>query len=138
MALKKYLLNYQWAGGQHLGIPILTELQALDIYFFIFHTHFLKSNNLIKEDQGQDIMSGGLGGDLFLYTFDQIDNSSDMIKNFSQSSGDKLVAGTVIIVEADSGFIFLSYLGFEVKVNNGNHWNSENIIEYTNASITKI
>ena len=83
-------------------------------------------------------MSGGLGGDLFLYTFDQIDNSSDMIKIFSHSSGDKLVAETGIIVEADSGFIFLSYLGFEVKVDNGNHWNSENIIEYANASITEI
>ena len=86
------------------------------MFFFIFHTHFLKSNNLIEEDQGQDIKPGGLGGDLFLHTFDQIDNSFDMIKNFSQSSGDKLAAETGIIVEADSGFTFLSYMGFEVKV----------------------
>ena len=56
----------------------------------------------------------------------------------SQSSGDKLVAETGINVEADSGFIFLSYLVFEVKVDIGNHWNSENIIEYANESITEI
>ncbi len=61
-----------------------------------------------------------------------------MIKNFSQSSGDKLAAETGIIVEADSGFTFLSYMGFEVKVDNGNHWDSENIIEYANAIITEI
>ena len=61
-----------------------------------------------------------------------------MIKDFSQSSGDKLAAETGINVEADSGFIFLSYLGFEVKVDNGNHWNSENIIEYANLNISEI
>ena len=61
-----------------------------------------------------------------------------MIKNFSQSSGDKLVAEAGINVEADSGLIFLSYLGFEVKVDIGNHWNSENIIEYANVGITEI
>ena len=137
MTLKKYLPNYQWAGGQYLSIPILTESQVLNV-FFIFHTHFLKSNNLIEQDQGQDIKPGGLGGDLFLYAFDQIDNSCDMIKNFSQSSGDKLAAETGINFEADSGFTFLSYLGFEVKVDNGNHWDSENIIEYANAIITEI
>ncbi|MDB4485997.1 hypothetical protein N9025_01145 [Synechococcus sp. AH-707-B22] len=61
-----------------------------------------------------------------------------MIKDFSQSSGDKHVAETGINFEADSGFIFLSHLGFEVKADNGNHWNLENIIKYANASITEI
>ena len=61
-----------------------------------------------------------------------------MNKVFSQSSGDKLVAETSINVEAVSGFIFLSYLGLEAKVNISNDCNSENIIEYANSIITKI
>ncbi|MDB4555034.1 hypothetical protein N9Z90_00825 [Synechococcus sp. AH-707-D15] len=97
-----------------------------------------EGNDLIRGGSGQDIMSGGLGADLFLYTFDQIDNSLDIIKDFNQSSGDKLVVETGINVEADSGFIVLSYLEFEVKVDIGNDWNAENIIEYTNSSITEI
>ncbi|MDB4677032.1 hypothetical protein OAE59_00140 [Synechococcus sp. AH-551-B05] len=97
-----------------------------------------EGNDLIRGGSGQDIMSGGLGADLFLYTFDQIDNSLDIIKDFNQSSGDKLVVETGINVEADSGFIILSYLEFEVKVDIGNDWNSENIIEYANSSITEI
>ena len=83
-------------------------------------------------------MFGGPGAGLFLYAFDQIDNSFDIIKDFNQSSGDKLVVETGINVEADSGFIILSYLEFEVKVDIGNDWNSENIIEYANSSITEI
>jgi len=97
-----------------------------------------EGNDLIRGGSGQDIMSGGLGADLFLYTFDQIDNSLDIIKDFNQSSGDKLVVETGINVEADSGFILLSYLEFEVKVDIGNDWDSENIIEYVNSSITEI
>ncbi|MDC0269445.1 hypothetical protein OAK57_02125 [Synechococcus sp. AH-551-N23] len=97
-----------------------------------------EGNDLIRGGSGQDIMSGGLGADLFLYTFDQIDNSLDIIKDFNQSSGDKLVVETGINVEADSGFIVLSYLEFEVKVDIGNDWNAENIIEYANSSITEI
>ena len=97
-----------------------------------------EGNDLIRGGSGQDIISGGLGADLFLYTFDQIDNSLDIIKDFNQSSGDKLVVETGINVEADSGFIVLSYLEFEVKVDIGNDWNAENIIEYANSSITEI
>lgn len=97
-----------------------------------------EGNDLIRGGSGQDIMSGGLGADLFLYTFDQIDNSLDIIKDFNQSSGDKLVVETGINVEADSGFIVLNYLEFEVKVDIGNDWNAENIIEYANSSITEI
>ena len=97
-----------------------------------------EGNDLIRGGSGQDIMSGGLGADLFLYTFDQIDNSLDIIKDFNQSSGDKLVVETGINVEADSGFILLRYLEFEVKVDIGNDWNAENIIEYANSSITEI
>ena len=97
-----------------------------------------EGNDLIRGGSGQDIISGGLGADLFLYTFDQIDNSLDIIKDFNQSSGDKLVVETGINVEADSGFIILSYLEFEVKVDIGNDWNSENIIEYAYSSITEI
>ena len=95
-------------------------------------------DDLIRGGSGQDIMSGGLGADSFLYTFDQIDNSLDIIKDFNQSSGDKLVVETGINVEADSGFIVLSYLGFEVKVDIGNDWDSENIIEYANSNIVEI
>ena len=73
-----------------------------------------------------------------MYAFDQIDNSLDIIKDFNQSSGDKLVVETGINVEADSGFIVLSYLGFEVKVDIGNDWDSENIIEYANLNIVEI
>jgi hypothetical protein len=45
-----------------------------------------------------------------------------MIKDFSQSSGDKLVAKAKINVEVDTCFIFLSCLGFEVKVHIGADW----------------
>ena len=86
----------------------------------------------------QNIIPGGLSDDSFLYTFDQIDNSLDIIKDFNQSSGDKLVVETGINVEADSGFIVLSYLGFEVKVDIGNDWDSENTIEYANSNIVEI
>ena len=58
-------------------------------------------------------MSGGLSGNLFLYAFDQIDNFLYIMKDFNKSSGDKLVAGTMINIKTDSGFIFLSYLGLE-------------------------
>lgn len=97
-----------------------------------------EGNDLIRGGSGQDIISGGLGADLFLYTFDQIDNSLDIIKDFNQSSGDKLVVETGINVEADSGFIILSYLEFEVKVDIGNDWDSENIIECANSNIIEI
>ena len=83
-------------------------------------------------------MFGGPGAGLFLYAFDQIDNSFDIIKDFNQSSGDKLVVETGINVEADSGFIVLNHLEFEVKVDIGNDCNSENIIEDANSSITEI
>ena len=60
------------------------------------------------------------------------------MKDFNKSSGDKLFAGTGINVKTDSGFIFLSYLGLEAKVDISNDWNSETTIEYANSSITEI
>ena len=95
----------------------------------------LEGDDLIRGGSGADIISGGLGADSFLYTFDQIDNSLDIIKDFNQSSGDKLIVETGIDVKVDAGFIVLSYLDFEVKVDIGADWDSDNIIEYAELTI---
>ena len=95
----------------------------------------LEGDDLIRGGSGADIISGGLGADSFLYTFDQIDNSVDIIKDFNQSSGDKLIVETGIDVKVESGFILLSYLEFEVKVDIGADWDSDNIIEYAKSTI---
>ena len=95
----------------------------------------LEGDDLIRGGSGADIISGGLGADSFLYTIDQIDNSLDIIRDFNQSSGDKLIVETGIDVKVDSGFIVLSYLEFEVKVDIGADWDSDNIIEYAKSTI---
>ena len=89
----------------------------------------------IRGGSGADFISGGLGEYSFLYTFDQIDNSHDIIKNFDQSSGDKLIVDTWIDVIVDSGFIVFSYLDFNVRVDLGIDWDSGYIIEYDELTI---
>ena len=65
-----------------------------------------------------------------MYTFDQIDNSVDQIKDFDQASGDMLVIQDGIDVVIDQNSIFLAYSGFTVQVEIGNDWNSSDIIAY--------
>jgi Ca2+-binding RTX toxin-like protein len=94
---------------------------------------FIKSldgKDIIRGGSGADVIYGGGGADTFLYTFDQIDNSVDQIKDFDQTSGNMLVIQDGIDVVIDQNSIFLTYSGFKVKVEIGNDSNSSDIIAY--------
>ena len=90
----------------------------------------LDGNDIIRGGSGADVIYGGRGADTFLYTFDQIDNSVDQIKDFDQASGDMLVIQDGIDVVIDQNSIFLAFSGFTVQVEIGNDWNSSDIIAY--------
>ena len=90
----------------------------------------LDGNDIIRGGSGADVIYGGGGADTFLYTFDQIDNSVDKIKDFDQASGDMLIIQDGIDVLIDQNAIFLTYSGFTVQVEIGDDWNSSDIIAY--------
>ena len=90
----------------------------------------LDGNDIIRGGSGADVIYGGGGADTFLYTFDQIDNSVDQIKDFDQASGDMLIIQDGIDVLIDQNTIFLTYSGFTVQVEIGDDWNSSGIIAY--------
>ena len=90
----------------------------------------LDGNDIIRGGSGADVIYGGGGADTFLYTFDQIDNSVDKIKDFDQASGDMLIIQDGIDVLIDQNAIFLTYSGFTVQVEIGDDWNSSGIIAY--------
>ena len=63
--------------------PDLNWILRIRYLFFAFHTDFLEVNDLILGGWWQGIMPGGLSGDSFLYTFDQIDNLLYIMKDFN-------------------------------------------------------
>ena len=82
----------------------------------------LEGDDVIRGGSGGDIMSGGEGSDLFYYTIDQIDNSTDVIKDFDQNGGDRLYVQNGINAFAFDGFVYLQYQGFETIVDIGTNW----------------
>ncbi len=79
----------------------------------------LDGDDLIRGGSGADLIYGGSGADIFLYTFDQIDNSTDEIMDFDESSGDMLVVQNGIDIDFENNFVILNYSGFITRVDIG-------------------
>ena len=84
----------------------------------------LEGNDIIRGGGGGDLMHGGSGADIFYYTFNQIDNSTDQIKDFNQSEGDKIYIESGIKAFASGCFIILEYGDSETHIDIGSNWNS--------------